>query len=118
MRKVKLVIPGRPVPAQRMTQKSKWTKRAKKSLDYQEKVAWEWKAKARGLKLQGPLKLSCSFYFNDKRHGDLSNLVKAVEDGLQYGNAFENDKQIKRYGDSGIFFDDNPRAEIKIEEVK
>lgn len=115
--KLELVIPGRPVPAQRMTQKSKWTKRAQRSLDYQEKIAWEWKVKARGKKLKGPLKLSCDFYFNDKRHGDLSNLIKAVEDGLQYGNAFDNDKQILRYGKCGIHFEGEPRVEIKIEEV-
>lgn len=116
--KVELIVPGRPVPAQRMTQKSKWTERAQKSLNYQEKIAWAWKAKAQGKKLEGSLKLSCRFYFNDRKHGDLSNLVKAVEDGLQYGDAFDNDKQIREYGKSGIFYDNNPRVEIKIEEVE
>lgn len=118
MEKIKFIVPGRPVPAQRMTQKTKWTNRAQKSLGYQKEIAWAWKEIARGKKLKGDLKLSCEFYFNDKRHGDLSNLVKAVEDGLQYANAFDNDKQIKRYGKTGIFFDDNPRVEIEIEEIR
>ena len=83
--KVNLTIPGRPVPAQRMTQKTKWTKRARKSLDYQEEVSWGWKAISKGRKFKGDIKLSAKFYFNDKRHGDLSNLIKAIEDGLQYG---------------------------------
>ncbi|MFW5988577.1 MAG: RusA family crossover junction endodeoxyribonuclease [bacterium] len=117
MEKIKLEVSGRPVPAQRMTQKTKWTDRAQKSLADQDKVAWAWKAIAKGRKLKSDLKLSCEFYFNDKRHGDLSNLVKAVEDGLQYANAFDNDKQIKRYGSTGIFFDDDPRAVIRIEEI-
>ena len=117
MEKFGFVVAGRPVPAQRMTQKSKWTKRAKKSLAYQRDIAWMWKRASNGEKLKGDLKLSCEFYFNDKRHGDLSNLVKAVEDGLQYANAFDNDKQIKRYGKTGIFFDDEPRVVIRIEEI-
>ena len=37
--KIELTIPGRPVPAQRMTRKTKWTKRARRSLEYQESVA-------------------------------------------------------------------------------
>ena len=116
--KIELTIPGRPVPAQRMTRKTKWTKRARRSLEYQESVAWEWKA-AGGRKLEGPLKLTCKFFFKDKRHGDLSNLIKAVEDGLQYGQAFNNDKQIIRYGgETGIYYDDDERAEIVIEEME
>ena len=118
MAKYKLVIPGRPVPAQRMTRKTKWTDRAQKSLNYQREIAWEWKAVANGLKLEGPLKLTAKFYFKDRRHGDLSNLVKAIEDGLQYGQAFDNDKQIIRYGEgTGIYYDDEERAEIIIEEL-
>lgn len=117
--KIELTIPGRPVPAQRMTRKTKWTKRARRSLEYQESVAWEWKAVAKGLKLEGSLKLTVKFYFKDRRHGDLSNLVKAIEDGLQYGQAFDNDKQIIRYGEgTGIYYDDEERAEIIIEELE
>lgn len=117
--KVDFTVPGRPVPAQRMTQKTKWTRRSRRSLEYQEKIAWEWKAVARAVTLKGPLKLTAKFFFKDKRHGDLSNLIKAVEDGLQYGGAFENDKQILRYGkDTGIYYDDEERAEIEIEEIE
>lgn len=116
---IDFIIPGRPVPAQRMTQKTKWNKRAQRSLAYQKQIAWEWKAVARAVTLKGPLKLTAKFYFRDKRHGDLSNLIKAVEDGLQYANAFENDKQILRYGkDTGIYYDSEERAEIMIEEME
>lgn len=113
-----ITVPSRPVPAQRMTRKSKWTKRSKESLAYQKEIAWEWRVAAMHIKLEGPLKLTCQFYFKDKKHGDLSNLIKAVEDGLQYGNAFDNDKQIVRYGESGIHFESNERAEIIIEEME
>ena len=116
---VDITIPGRPVPAQRMTQKTKWTRRSRRSLEYQKQIAWEYKVVAKALKLEGPLKLTAKFFFRDKRHGDLSNLIKAVEDGLQYGQAFNNDKQIIRYGEgTGIYYDDEERAEIIIEELE
>ena len=68
--------------------------------------------------MEGPLKLTCKFFFKDRRHGDLSNLIKAVKDGFQYGQAFNNDKQIIRYGeDTGIYYDAEERAEIIIDEL-
>lgn len=121
--KAALIVPGRPVPKARMTRRSKWTKRAKRSLDYQEQVAAEvmvLKAEMSGKKqLEGPLKLTVEFYFADRRHGDLSNYIKAIEDGLQYGQLFQNDKQIIRYGEgTGIYYDDNERAQVLIEEIE
>jgi len=111
---ISFTVPGRPVPAQRMTKRSKWIGRARKSLNYQTKVAWC--AKAAGAKeLKGDLCLTVRFYFRDKRHGDLSNLIKAIEDGLQYGQVMENDRQIKQYGQgTGIYFDKDERAEVEL----
>lgn len=109
-------VPGRAVPAQRMTQGTKWSKRARKSLEYQERVAWAAKA-ARVPRVTGPVRLTVRFYFRNRRHGDLSNLIKAIEDGLQYGRILENDKQILWYGENtGIYYDDEERAEVEIEE--
>jgi hypothetical protein len=35
----------------------------------------------------------------------LSNLIKAVEDGLQFGGVIENDRQVIRYGPgTGIYY--------------
>lgn len=113
----KFIVLGRPVPAQRMTQGSKWSKRARKSLEYQEQVAWE--AKAAGIPCTDrEVKLTVRFYFNNKKHGDLSNLIKSIEDGLQYGGIFKNDKQVRWYGDgTGIYYDNTPRAEILIQKM-
>ena len=108
----KFTVPGRPVPAQRMTRKGKWNERSRRSLDYQAQVAWEAKA-ARVQGLKGALTVSIDFYFADKRHGDIDNHIKAILDGLQYGRAFENDKQIMRV-EAEIFYDDEERAEICI----
>jgi len=118
--KYSLIIPGRPVPAQRMTRRSKWTERARKSLEYQETVAW-WAKFAKIPRIEGPVILTVRFYVYGKNHGDLSNLVKAIEDGLQYAGVIPNDKQIVRYGEgTGIYSADGrkfERAEVEIEEL-
>ncbi len=108
-------VPGRPVPAQRMTKGTKWTQRAQKSLEYQRLVAVA--ARAAGLPtILGPVQLTCRFFFRDGRHGDLSNLVKSVEDGLQYAGVLLNDRQVMRYGQgTGIYRDKNERAEVILE---
>lgn len=118
--KYSLIVPGRPVPAQRMTRRSKWTKRAKKSLEYQETVAW-WARVAKLPRIEGLVVLTARFYIYGKNHGDLSNYVKAIEDGLQYAGVLPNDRQVVRYGEgTGIYFTDArslERAEVEIEEV-
>lgn len=108
-----IIIPGRPVPAARMTRGTKWNKRSKRSLAYQEQVAWA--ARTAGIpRIKENVQLTVRFFFKDKRHGDLSNLIKSVEDGLQYAGIF-NDKQILRYGDTtGIYYGTNERTEIEI----
>jgi len=115
------VVPGRPVPAARMTQRSKFAcARARKALKYQEFVAWCARAKAKGAPaFSGPVELTCRFFFRDGRHGDLSNLIKAIEDGLQYGGVIENDRQVVRYGaGTGIYFDEEERTEVRVRELK
>lgn len=114
---VDVTINRKALPKFRMTQRSKWSKRARKCLDYQKQIAWEFKAVAGKIKFEGDLKLTCNFWFKNKVHGDLSNLIKAIEDGLEYSGVFENDKQIKRYGESGIYYGEE-KIEILLEEVE
>lgn len=115
---VAFVVPGRPVPAQRMTRYSTWQTRAKRSLEYQKWVAYCALA-AQVPQFTGPVQLTCRFFFRNGQHGDLSNLVKAVEDGLQFGGVLRNDRQVMRYGEgTGIYYGPEERAEIEIEEVE
>ena len=121
------VVPGRPIPAARMTQRSKFASaRAKRALEFQQFVAWCARAAAAGpagpgpaaLPLRGPVELTCRFFFRDGRHGDLSNLIKAIEDGLQYGSVIENDRQIIRYGaGTGIYFAEEERTEVRLRPI-
>ncbi|MEN3010301.1 MAG: RusA family crossover junction endodeoxyribonuclease [Candidatus Bipolaricaulaceae bacterium] len=113
-----MVVPGRAVPAQRMTQRSKQADpKAKRALEYQRLVALcAWRARAP--QFTGPVRLTCRFWFKNHRHGDLSNLIKAIEDGLQYAGVLQNDRQVVRYGaGTGIYYGPEERAEVIIEEV-
>jgi Holliday junction resolvase RusA-like endonuclease len=115
------VVPGRAIPAARMTQRSKFAcARARKSLKFQEFIAWCARAEAKGRPpFSGPVELTCRFFFRDARHGDLSNLVKAVEDGLQFGGIIQNDRQVIRYGPgTGIYYDSEERTEVRVRELR
>lgn len=118
--KVELTIPGRPVPKVRMTQRSKWTERAQKCLNYQERIAEEAMVARSNLPnkmFSGYLILTARLFFSDRRHGDLSNYIKCIEDGLQHGQLFDNDKQIRWYGEgTGIYYSSEERAEIIVEQ--
>jgi Holliday junction resolvase RusA-like endonuclease len=112
-----------------MTQRSKFAcARARRSLEFQEFVAWCARAAAArrpaaarppALPFRGPVELTCRFFFRDARHGDLSNLIKAVEDGLQFGGVIENDRQVIRYGPgTGIYYAEEERTEVRVRELK
>jgi len=109
-----------------MTQRSKFASaRAKRALEFQQFVAWCARAAAAApagsgpaLPLRGPVELTCRFFFRDGRHGDLSNLIKAIEDGLQYGGVIENDRQVVRYGaGTGIYFAEEERTEVRLRPI-
>jgi len=85
------IVNGRPVPAVRMTQRSKWTPQAQKYLAYKGLVGWS--AKASGIKaLVGPVRVSMTIYVGGRR-GDIDNYVKAIFDGLK-GIAWDDDRQV------------------------
>ena len=90
-------VPGRPVPKVRMTQKSKWSPRAKRCLEYQEKVAWCAK-QAKIPTFTGDVELTVRICRGSRGTGDLDNIVKSCTDGLQYAGVIKNDRQVLRYG--------------------
>lgn len=125
--KYRLTIPGRPVPAARMTQRGKWVKRqAQRYLGYRGQVAWTAKG-ARLPTLEGLVEMTIRIYLAGKngalpgRRGDLDNYCKAIKDGLQAGGVFPNDKQVVRYGTgTGIYPCEpgNERVEVELWELR
>lgn len=99
---ITFTIPGRPVPAQRMTQRSKWSKRARRSLDYQERVALIAKSAVKVKPLPWRyVKAHVTLYLkvNQDGHlpgnrGDVDNCLKAILDGVQYAEVFANDRAV------------------------
>jgi Holliday junction resolvase RusA-like endonuclease len=109
-----ITVVGRPVPKKTMTAGSKWKdERAKKTLAYQEAVGLLARARYPGLTIIGPVSLTVKVFLRPSpknpnlptgQRGDLSNYIKAAEDGLQYAGIIKNDKQIIRYGEfTGIY---------------
>lgn len=98
--RVSLHIPIRPRVMQRPqfsfhTGKAYMPKQTRKFLD---RVRRYLRDTLRDLKpLDGELRVSFSFYFKDRRRGDLSNYVKAIEDACNK-IIWWDDRQIKEYG--------------------
>ena len=116
---IKLVIPGRPVPKAR----PRLSRAGRKTLVYTPRETSKYEKMVgyialdafKGKPLLGEIELNIKLYFKDKRLPDVDNVLKSLMDGLQ-GNAFENDRQVKKISIER-FIDKNERAEIEIREV-
>lgn len=94
-------VPGRPVPAARMTQAQVKRLRSGKPLtnpQIERYLAWKdavgWAAKQHGAFLmEGRLSLRVWLYLRTRGNADLSNWLKGLEDGMQKV-CFRNDNQI------------------------
>lgn len=113
---ITFTIPGRPVPAVRMTQRSKWKDpRAQKYLDYKGTVGWAAKA-VRCPRFKGRVRVDIDLHIRGGRIGDVDNYAKSILDGLN-GVAWEDDEQVIElhvYRRSG----GQQRAEVRIQEVQ
>jgi len=88
-------VPGRPVPAARMTRRGKYIKRnAQRYLAFKDSVGW---AARNALKKQQPFSGNVSVeiwaYIAGGRPGDVDNIAKAILDGMN-GVIFFDDVQV------------------------
>lgn len=91
----RLVIPGRPVPAVRMTRRGKFVSRAaKRYLDYKNHVA-RIAMQARLKPVEGHVEVEGIVYIHGGREGDVDNYCKSLLDGLN-GIAWFDDRQVRR----------------------
>ena len=100
MNELRFEVPGRPVPQPRMTQRGVHTPNHPKRKQIDAYLAFKdavgWQAKAAGAAVwDGPVMIEVNVHLRDrmKRRWDISNVLKAVEDGLN-GVAWRDDKQL------------------------
>ena len=113
--RIRLVIPGRPVPKQR----PRLGIRGRSAYVYTpaETVAYEQMVRAVAMTVcrapyAGPVELRLTVYFRKGRTPDLTNVVKAIEDGLT-GVAYIDDAQVKRVV-AEMDNDEFERAEVEV----
>lgn len=116
---IEITIPGRPVPAVRMTRRGKWIKaNAKRYLAYKDIVRWTALDEMKKLgfaPIEGPVGVELHAWISGGRPGDIDNIQKSVFDGLN-GVVWYDDRQvveIHAYRHIGV----PQRTEIKIWEV-
>lgn len=119
MRAAMLTVHGHALPSARITARTKWTPTARRYLAWQQTVAdycVTLPADSRGFR--EAITLGLTFYFCKRKHGDLTNLVKAVEDGLQHGGLIVNDKAVRELHARIAYceFEAHERVEIIIQE--
>jgi len=92
---IRFTVPGRPVPAARMTRRSQYVnKQAIRYKDYKEVVSWEAKA-AGATKIKGDVTANLTFYICQGRRGDIDNLIKSLLDGCN-NICYDDDRQVIR----------------------
>lgn len=114
---IEFTVPGRAVPAVRMTQRSKFTKRAKRYLAYKGQVGWIARQHYRGRPTDKPVKLSIALYLSGGNQGDIDNYYKTIADSLNK-IIYEDDRQIKIMEAKKVECEKNKeRVEVKVHEL-
>ena len=103
------------IPYVRMTQRSKWTKPAKRYLDNQASLAWHLSQKWHGKEaIDYPIEISYAVHFPTRHSRDNDNVLKAINDALQYAGIVINDKWIQGTGKTRIYFDGKARLIVEL----
>lgn len=129
---IRVVVPGRPVPAARMTQRGKFVRpNAQRYMAYREEIALRARLAMQGqLPIAGAVVVTARFYVADKarpilshterrvRVGDVDNLTKAALDGCN-GVIFDDDALVVEIHAYRMLVErgSDQRTEIEVEEV-
>lgn len=91
---LEFTVPGRAVPAVRMTQRSKFTKRAQRYLTYKNQVGWVAKQHYRGKPTSDPVAVYVKLYLCGGNQGDIDNYFKSITDSLNK-IVYDDDRQVR-----------------------
>lgn len=118
MMNFKFEVPGRPVPAVRMTQRSKWTNQSLRYLAYKESFGWT--AKSQNVPyFEGNVEVSAIAYLCGHQLSDVDNLAKSFLDSLNK-IAWRDDSQVQKLTIERVrvHHKNEQRAVIEIKEYK
>src|SRR5690625_2757815 len=87
-------IPGRAIPAVRMTQRSKYTRQAKRYLAYKNQIAWIARSNYRQKPVSSDVGISLDIYLKGGNQGDINNYFKSISDSLNK-IIYIDDRQVK-----------------------
>lgn len=112
-------VPGRAIPAVRMTQRSKYTPRARRYLAYKNQVGWIARQHFKGNPTDKPVAVEIKVYLHRGVQGDVDNYFKSIADSLNK-IVFKDDRQIQTIVASKIECNskDDERVEVKVHEVE
>ena len=90
---ISFIVPGRPVPAARMTRKSKFVNhQAQRYLAYKGQVGYIARSRCRK-PIEGPVGVEIHAYVFGGRPGDSDNIAKAILDGCN-NICWNDDRQV------------------------
>ena len=92
---IHFVVPGRPVPWQRVRTNQGRFFKPQRTRDYEESIAWECKIQ-NGVWGNAECIVEIELCAKRKLQGDPDNYAKCVLDGLQIGGMIGNDKQVRK----------------------
>lgn len=116
---IEFTVMGRAIPAVRMTQRSKYTKRAQRYLKYKKIVGWTARQHLKGKPTDKPVCVEIKVYLHRGHQGDVDNYFKSIADSLNK-IVYEDDRQIKQIKASKIecASKDDERVEVKVYEIE
>jgi len=91
---IEFTVPGRAIPAVRMTQRSKYSKPAQRYLRYKSQIGWVARQHFKGSPISGPVAVNVKLYLSGGNQGDIDNYFKSVTDSLNQ-IVYDDDRQIK-----------------------
>lgn len=117
---IRFTIPGRCIPAPRITYHGKRAPRAMQYMKYREEVAWV--AKAAGIRVSDkPLKIGIKIYLAKKRGRvpDIDNLTKTILDAMN-GVGWRDDSQVMEINAKKIYTSSvkNEKTIVEVEEIE
>lgn len=91
---IEFTVPGRAIPAVRMTQRSKYSKPAQRYLAYKGHVGLIARQHMQGIPTSDPVAVSVNVYLSGGNQGDIDNYFKSITDSLNKV-IYEDDRQVK-----------------------